>query len=60
MIRIIMGTLMEIGAGECSVDSIKQVFESRNREDAGVTMPAQGLFLEEVYYERKDEDGNGK
>lgn len=60
MIRIIMGTLMEIGIGERAVESIEQVFASKNRQDAGITMPAQGLFLDEVYYERKRGMEDGK
>ncbi len=50
MIRIIMGTLLEIGSGNKPVSYIDEIFESNTREIAGVTIPAQGLFLEEVYY----------
>lgn len=60
MIRIMMGTLMEIGTGERAVESIEQVFASKNRQDAGITVPAQGLFLDEVYYERKRGMEDGK
>lgn len=51
MIRIIMGTLLEIGTKKREPFYIDALFESGTRSDAGVTLPAQGLFLEEVYYE---------
>lgn len=50
MIRIIMGTLIEIGSKEKDVSCIDKVFETNTRAYAGKTLPAQGLFLEEVYY----------
>ncbi|MGO2083261.1 tRNA pseudouridine(38-40) synthase TruA [Vagococcus sp.] len=50
MVRIIMGTLLEIGDGTRKLSSIDEVFEKKIRQDAGITVPAQGLFLDEVYY----------
>ena len=50
MVRIIMGTLLEIGSGRIEPECIDAIFESNIRSDAGMTMPAQGLFLDEVYY----------
>lgn len=50
MVRIIMGTLLEIGAGELPVSIIDEVLENKVRATAGETVPAQGLFLDEVYY----------
>ncbi|MDR5659972.1 tRNA pseudouridine(38-40) synthase TruA [Serpentinicella sp. ANB-PHB4] len=50
MIRIIMGSLIEIGLKEKGISHIDEIFKSKTRADAGKTMPAQGLFLEEVYY----------
>jgi len=50
MIRIIMGTLLEIGSGQKDTSYIDQIFEGKSRSIAGITVPAQGLFLEEVYY----------
>lgn len=50
MVRIIMGTLLEIGEGKRSLASIDEIFENKVRQEAGVTVPAQGLFLDEVYY----------
>lgn len=50
MIRILMGTLLEIGSGTMKLDAIDEVFERKIRSEAGITVPAQGLFLDEVYY----------
>ncbi|MBO1307918.1 tRNA pseudouridine(38-40) synthase TruA [Enterococcus sp. 669A] len=50
MVRIIVGTLLEIGAGSMDVSAIDEIFENKVREHAGETVPAQGLFLDEVYY----------
>ncbi|WP_027109099.1 tRNA pseudouridine(38-40) synthase TruA [Lacticigenium naphthae] len=51
MIRILMGTLLEIGAGMTEPEYIDSIFESGIRSDAGMTVPSQGLFLDEVYYD---------
>ncbi|MHC5268917.1 tRNA pseudouridine(38-40) synthase TruA [Enterococcus sp. LJL98] len=50
MVRIMMGTILEIGAGKIDLSVIDDVFEKKVRADAGMTVPAQGLFLDEVYY----------
>ena len=50
MVRIMVGTLIEIGAGLRPVDSIPWIIEQENRNCAGHTAPAQGLFLEKVFY----------
>jgi len=50
MVRIIAGTLLELGSGERSMESIRQVFEERDRKKAGATLPACGLKLMEVLY----------
>ncbi|MDK2780821.1 MAG: tRNA pseudouridine38-40 synthase [Trichococcus sp.] len=51
MVRIMMGTLLEIGAGTMEPEYIDAIFESGIRSDAGMTVPSQGLFLDEVYYD---------
>lgn len=51
MVRIIMGTLLEIGVGRKSPECIDAIFKSGVRSDAGMTVPSQGLFLDEVYYD---------
>ena len=50
MVRILMGTIIEIGAGNLPISIIEEVFTSKTRSQAGETAPAQGLFLDEVYY----------
>ena len=49
MVRIIVGTLIEVGRGERSADSIPALFGGK-RADAGFLVPPQGLCLQEVYY----------
>lgn len=51
MVRIMVGTLLEIGEKKRPVSSIEDVFLSKNREDAGPTAPAQGLILVDVKYQ---------
>ena len=50
MIRILMGTLLEVGMGLRHADSIPEVIAAENREAAGVLVPAKGLVLEKVFY----------
>lgn len=50
MVRIISGTLYDIGTGKLSESVITEVFENKTRADAGVTLPACGLKLIEVFY----------
>jgi tRNA pseudouridine38-40 synthase len=50
MVRIISGTLLEVGKGNISPDEITEIIESRNRSLAGPTLPAHGLYLTEVNY----------
>ena len=49
MVRIMVGTLLEVGRGERKVDSIPALFGAK-REEAGYLVPAQGLCLMEVSY----------
>ena len=49
MVRILVGTLVEVGRGERDSDSIPQLFGGK-RAQAGVLAPGQGLCLEEVMY----------
>ena len=53
MVRILTGTLLEIGRGERSMDSIQEIFASKNRELAGELVPGKGLTLVEVKYENE-------
>lgn len=50
MVRIMMGSLVEIGSKHKAPSYIDEILESKVRSIAGQTLPPQGLFLEEVYY----------
>ena len=50
MVRIISGTLLEVGIGKIKPDEIPSIIESKNRQNAGKTLPAHGLYLVEVLY----------
>jgi len=50
MVRAIVGTLLEVGEGKLSVDAFEKIILSQNRSNAGLSVPAQGLFLTEVAY----------
>lgn len=56
MVRIIMGTLFEIGLGVREADSIQTALESRLRADAGMTAPPDGLYLTRVFYPKHISD----
>ncbi len=49
MVRILIGTLIEVGRGERAADSIPALFGAK-RSEAGFLAPAQGLCLQEVFY----------
>lgn len=51
MVRIIAGTLVEVGLEKIEPEEIKNILESRNRKNAGKTLPPQGLYLVNVEYE---------
>lgn len=55
MVRIVVGTLTEVGTGKRAVGEVAQILASRDRTQAGITAPPQGLELVEVFY-----DGQGK
>jgi tRNA pseudouridine38-40 synthase len=50
MVRAIVGTLIEVGHGKRSVDSIPKLIQSEDRTEAGFAAPAMGLTLERVSY----------
>ena len=51
MVRIITGTLVEVGLGKISPDQIPEIIKIGKRENAGKTLPPQGLYLLKVMYE---------
>lgn len=50
MVRIITGTLVDVGIGKIKAEDIPEIIKSKDRKLAGATAPAHGLYLEEVYY----------
>ena len=50
MVRAIVGTMIEVGAGKLSLDDFEQIILSKNRNNAGRAVPAEGLTLVEVGY----------
>ena len=50
MVRNIVGTLVEIGRGKRKPSEMKEIIDSRDRNIAGITAPACGLYLKEVKY----------
>jgi len=50
MVRSIVGTMIEIGQHKISLDDFRQIIESKNRSEAGLSVPAKGLFLVDVNY----------
>lgn len=53
MVRNIVGTLIEIGQNRYEPKNILSILEAKDREKAGRTAPAHGLFLQEVFYSEK-------
>jgi len=51
MVRIIVGTLVEVGRGRFEPQQIDRIFQSCDRRHAGPTLPARGLSLEWIRYE---------
>ncbi len=50
MVRAIVGTLVEVGTNKCSLEQFKEIIESKNRSEAGQSVPAHGLFLTQIKY----------
>lgn len=51
MVRIITGTLIDIGTGRITDKSAMDIIEAKDRKFAGHTAPPQGLYLAEIYYD---------
>ena len=51
MVRILSGTLLEVGSGKIRPEDMKNILEAKERARAGFMAPAKGLFLEKVNYE---------
>lgn len=51
MVRILVGTLLEIGNKKRPVDDIPRVLAAKDRQEVRTTAPASGLYLQHVFYE---------
>ena len=54
MVRAIVGTLIEVGENKIDLKEFEDIIKSQNRQRAGYSVPAKGLFLENVSYTRTD------
>lgn len=54
MVRIIAGTLIDIGRGKIPVEEIKAIIDSKDRKRGGHTAKANGLFMKNVYYKQEE------
>ncbi|MFB9054974.1 tRNA pseudouridine(38-40) synthase TruA [Formosa undariae] len=50
MVRAIVGTLINVGLGKLEVDDIHRIISSKNRSEAGYSVPAKGLYLTQIIY----------
>lgn len=51
MVRAIVGSLLEIGSGKMTLEQFEGVLHSKNRNEAGLSVPAHALFLDQVGYD---------
>lgn len=51
MVRAIVGTMIDIGEGKLSIDDLQHILDSKNRSEAGTSVPARGLFLAKIEYD---------
>ena len=50
MVRVIVGTMVEVGRGNIEPVQVKSILESKDRNQAGPTIPARGLCLVRIEY----------
>jgi tRNA pseudouridine38-40 synthase len=54
MVRAIVGTMLEVGENKITVEGFEDIIESQNRQKAGYSVPAKGLFLHRIDYDTSD------
>ncbi|MBT8320821.1 MAG: tRNA pseudouridine(38-40) synthase TruA [Eudoraea sp.] len=61
MVRAIVGTLLDVGLDKLTTEDVKAIIKSKNRSEAGVSVPAKGLYLTRVEYPESilKNDGQG-
>lgn len=57
MVRIMVGTLLFVSEGKILPEKVEWIIQEKNRELAGKTAPARGLYLNRVFYEEGEFDG---
>lgn len=55
MVRAIVGTLVDVGQGKINASTLPDIIAAKNRAEASVSVPAQGLFLWAIHYEKAPE-----
>ena len=50
MVRAIVGTMVNIGLGKTAIEDLHQIIKSKNRSEAGFSVPAQALYLTKIEY----------
>jgi tRNA pseudouridine38-40 synthase len=50
MVRAIVGTLLDVGAGKTQIEDVKSILDSKDRSKAGASVPAKGLYLTKIMY----------
>ena len=50
MVRTMVGTVLEVGTGHWEVERVAQIIASKDRQQAGPTLPAQGLHLQWIRF----------
>jgi tRNA pseudouridine38-40 synthase len=50
MVRAVVGTLLEVGTGKLNNDDFLNILRSGNRSEAGMSVPAHGLYLTDIKY----------
>ncbi len=54
MVRILTGTLLDVGTGKIKSEKIPEILETKDRRRSGFPAPAKGLFLSQVFYTEKE------
>lgn len=54
MVRAIVGTLLEVGLGKIEVKELHTIISSKNRSNAGASVPAKGLYLTQILYPNQE------
>ncbi len=58
MVRILVGTLVYVSRDKLRVEDMPEVLAAKNRDAAGPTAPAEGLYLHKVYYQTPEKEGS--